>query len=304
MPSKILLALDADEFLYRVGFRAQTTTHTLSKDGGDVHRFRTAAEGREWLEGDEGWEADTEVKASSELKVRALLDAEIRTIVSKSGADEVSMYLSGKDNFRHGIATILPYKGNRTSGSKPLHYGLIKDLLLHEHGAEVIEGAEADDAMSIQSWTHQLERPTSNWGVVIGTQDKDLQMVPGLHFHTTKYISSNVSVEEGRAWFYKQLLMGDSTDNIQGIFRVGKAYANKTIDPIKSEPDDVIYKAVFAEYEKALHTPKVWDKMSGDISGHERIQEVARLLWMQQSKNQLWERGMDYYGELEGIQRR
>lgn len=60
------------------------------------------------------------------------------------------LFLTGKNNFRHNYAVTAPYKGNRTS-DKPVHYELLRDYLLSSWSAHLADGLEADDMLAIRS---------------------------------------------------------------------------------------------------------------------------------------------------------
>ena len=96
------------------------------------------------------------------------------TIKEKSGSDELKIYLTGKNNFRKDIATIVPYKGNRKQ-PKPKWYKELRFELEVNLGATVVDGMEADDAMSIEQYKAVND-------TVICSRDKDLNMVPGFHY--------------------------------------------------------------------------------------------------------------------------
>lgn len=202
----------------------------------------------------------------------------IQTIVEKVGADEYQVYLTGSGNFREEIATIQPYKGNRTS-RRPIHYTAARDYLVSYHGAEVVEGQEADDAMSIEQHKHL---GWSDLGLdcdsVICTIDKDLDMVPGNHYNWVKDKGYFINEDEAMANFYHQMLTGDSTDNILGISGVGP----KTAQRILASASDP-WCAIGLEYAKMYADPEA------------AMRETADLLWMKRHENDRyqfpWEQG-------------
>ena len=63
--------------------------------------------------------------------------------------------------------------------------------------------------------------------------DKDLMTCPGWFWNPEKMdFPRLVSVETADYCFHKQWLMGDSTDNIPGIPKVGKVKATKLLDKV------------------------------------------------------------------------
>jgi len=72
---------------------------------------------------------------------------------------------------------------------------------------------------------------------IICSIDKDLLQIKGNHFNWNSDIISIQSDEDADKVFWKQILMGDSTDNIVGIPRVGKVKAERIIDTALLESD-------------------------------------------------------------------
>lgn len=222
------------------------------------------------------------------------VDARIETIIERSGADTYQLYLTGKRNFRNEIATILPYKGKRPK-DKPRWYKVIRHHLQHNWGAIVVEGWEADDAMSIEQYDCNREWDLYHQSAltyrykkdlpeitIICTRDKDLNMVPGWHYGWETGQSKEKAPwfqDETSAlrWFYTQLLIGDSVDNILGIFGMGpKAAAVVRLKHASTELE--FYAIVFKEYQDRFGR-----------YAEQFITENGRLLYMQEYEGQLWE---------------
>jgi len=187
--------------------------------------------------------------------VRKFVDERIAKILEETEATDYHLYLTdSKSNFRIPVATILPYKGQRPS-DKPPHWENIREHLIEEYDAEVIYGMEADDALGIaqsQDWEEALGlQATDDWdfaagkmskycGTIICSRDKDLSMIPGWHYQwecgkqaMRKWF---VNETDGIRFFYQQLLTGDSTDNILGLFGVGaKAASVKALENMDDE---------------------------------------------------------------------
>ena len=75
----------------------------------------------------------------------------------------------------------------------------------------MVEGEEADDQLSIRCALK---------GDTIATIDKDLNNTAGWHYNWQKDDLYCVGKIEADRNFYRQLLVGDSTDNIPGLFRI------------------------------------------------------------------------------------
>lgn len=228
---------------------------------------------------------------------RSLVDERISNIISATGATSSVFYLTdSKSNFRNAVATILPYKGHRPS-DKPPHWQNIRQHLIDNYDAEVQYGIEADDACGIAQWEdyskvlsaaendpianvtddyirEYLDNETST---IICSRDKDLSMIPGWHYSwecgKQKEKKWFVSEEEGIRFFYKQLLTGDATDNILGLYRVGeKASCVKEIDDMKDE--QAMYELVYMEYHKRFGS-----------YAKQFLLENAQLLWIKREDN-------------------
>lgn len=194
-------------------------------------------------------------------------------------AEHYIIFLTGKDNFRDKRATMYPYKGNRT-GEKPEHHAAIRQYMIDYHGAVVVDGAEADDALGIFA----TEKET---GVekVICTLDKDLNMIPGLHYNWRNDTLFNVTPKEAEEFFIEQLLTGDSTDNIPGLYKLTDQKATKKIKARCTSKDSFMecIQEVFMVYAEALK--KV------DLACHPPIgylDEIGDLLWIQRDDAKTW----------------
>lgn len=189
--------------------------------------------------------------------VATRLNAQIRNILDATGATSHTLYLTGPGNFRERTATIRPYKGTRPT-EKPYWYEAIGNYLIKFRGAVVIEGMEADDALSI----NQTEK------TVLCSIDKDLDMVPGSHYNWVRDKLYELSDTECSRNFYCQLLTGDSVDNIPGLFGVGKSSTHvKHILTLCSELDMLDY--TLMQYEKRFGR-----------YGWGFLEENGILLWM------------------------
>lgn len=200
------------------------------------------------------------------------LDARINNILEAVGATSHKIYITGPGNFRESVATIQKYKGNRPK-DKPYWHAHIKDFLVYHRSAKVVEGVEADDAVGIDQCSHHVGGYALSKETVIASRDKDLHMIPGYHYTWP----AGKQKEKPLWWqnetgalqsFYSQLLTGDSTDNIPGLYGVGPSSALVTrIRSMDNERDMVLY--VAEEYKKRF----------GSYYKQFLI-ENARLLWI------------------------
>ena len=203
----------------------------------------------------------------------------IQTIMDGCECTKAQLFLTGRDNYRHD--TVKSYKGNRSEAEKPQHLAAIKEYMVTSLDAIVAEGQEADDLLGIYA-------VREGWG--IASLDKDLDCIPGWHYvwKGKREGLYEVSPVEADRFFYTQMLTGDATDNIPGLFnRTGKKAMAKTKAPL-SEMDspDSMYAYVLDVYLGAVEERK----MPSDKSDVERwLFEQGRCLWIRRQENELWE---------------
>ena len=160
-------------------------------------------------------------------QARVNLRERIRKALASSGADEVELLVTASGSHkghRYAIARAKPYQGQRSSGRRPKNWLYLRQLL--EQGqagypTTLTHDLEADDLFAHRS----AELGQDN--IVIHTQDKDMRMVPGyhldwndftLHHHDARCFRSTAGGKTyGHAWFWEQMLHGDTADNIPGL---------------------------------------------------------------------------------------
>ena len=191
----------------------------------------------------------------------------IHSMLDATGTSEYECFLTGKGNYRNEVATIKPYKGNRKQ-PKPEHYAAIREYLINVHGAVVIDGMEADDALGI----------VQTDDTILASIDKDLDMIEGWHYNWRKNDLYYIDQKTATRNFYRQLLTGDSTDNITGVPGIGpkKAevilneewYADEEAMPLPPTEEDWYWR-ILEEYSKHYEKP------------FEALYENAELLYIQ-----------------------
>jgi 5'-3' exonuclease len=245
--------IDGDILAYRCGFAAEHKLYNLSFVMDDPHTVTHHAEftGKramnEFLKEHE--DEITEYEWESRLEVEPIAHClstvkhMIENIRKDVNADKVNIYLSSKTNFRDGIATIQKYKGNRDQRRKPIHHEEIVKYLRKYCNAVTLANLEADDVLAdVQTSCNKAGDET-----VIASNDKDLLQIPGLHYDFVKKKKMRITPESGMRRLYCQMLTGDRTDNIPGIYKVGPVTAEEILAEASTEE----------EYEAAVYT--AWD---------------------------------------------
>lgn len=182
--------------------------------------------------------------------------------------------------FRHDLAVTKPYKGTRKN-PKPFHFYNILEYLRHNYEVVVArDGLEADDIICQEQY-----RTYSNpfYNTIICSRDKDLRICPGWHYSWEcgkQAAIGPVETDElgwldfsqkkdvigyGKAFFYYQMLVGDTADNIPGIPGVGNSKAKLLLENCTTEID--YFNVVKHEYKER--------GLSKDY-----FLEQANLLWM------------------------
>jgi len=190
---------------------------------GDIICYRCAAVTEEDDPGIAKWQTD-------ELMTRVL---------SETLATAHQVFISGENNFRYVLYP--DYKANRKDKPKPKHLNLLREHLVTNWGAEIVNGCEADDYLGV----HQTEGTDT----IICSIDKDLLQIPGMHYNFVRREMTEVNELEGWRNFYTQLLIGDATDNIKGCPGVGKVKAPKFLS--ECDTAESFYNACVKQYELA-----------------------------------------------------
>lgn len=220
------------------------------------------------------------------------IKAQIRKIIKRTGAGAIKIYLTdGATNFRitEEIATVLKYKGNRSSESKPQMLGKARDYMVEELGAIMCSGYEADDALAIEhrnAWNQamrdaaefyapekvtqeQLEKKAMELSTtILCTIDKDIKMVAGKflnpdqdlgieeiyplgHLHLEVKSDSKKLRFSGLKGLYAQLLLGDSCDNIPSVYFCGDTRVYEVLKDCTNE--EQLFKATLCEIYQGFH---------------------------------------------------
>lgn len=160
-------------------------------------------------------------------QARANLVTKVQQAMRASGSERAKILLTARNSHkghRYAIARAKPYQGQRSSGRRPKNWQYLRDLL--EQGGlpffiESTGSLEADDLF------HHYSAQLGAENVVHLAADKDIRIIPGWHLHwdtahmhfhpQDAFRTEHGGKTFGPAYFWQQLLHGDTADNIPGL---------------------------------------------------------------------------------------
>lgn len=181
-------------------------------------------------------------------QARINVNERVRKAMHACGADRVDVLLTASGSHkghRYAIARSKPYQGQRQSGRRPKNWQFLRDLLTtggFQFPVSISSDLEADDLFAHRSAELGAE------SCVHHSPDKDMRQVPGYHLDWTAFTlhhhdvrcfrSEAVGKTYGHAWFWMQMLHGDTADNIPGLpFYIEGTYPS---GPNKGQPKRVL----------------------------------------------------------------
>jgi 5'-3' exonuclease len=186
---------------------------------------------------------------------------------------DVEMFMSPSNGrtFRHELATTRPYKGNRDRSHRPTYEKEIRDFVKSTWPTVEAENEEADDLLGIRA-TELGE------DCVIISVDKDLDQIPGKKYNLMHGVAYDIDAAEAEYRFAEQLLVGDQSDNVPGLPRIGKKKAQTALHSLKGD-SDALWLEVVSQY--MAHSPtEDWQ---------EYMLEQGRLLYIRRQPGEMWQ---------------
>lgn len=232
---------------------------------------------------------------------------EVMTLVFLTGAEHVNIHLTAKGSakaHRARLPTAKPYQGNRANKPKPPLLEPLREAI--EFQVNTGEGVlppewsvtlhrywEADDGMIMDAVRY------GDRGIIV-SEDKDLRLTPGPFYETSTGLTDIIPdrfgwIDEkytdggtrkvtghGTKFFWAQMLMGDTADNVKGIEKLngklsGAAAAYNYLDSITDENEAA--NRILWEYAKInqMALPEaecLWLRRSDDDSAYRYFQEL------------------------------
>ena len=176
------------------------------------------------------------------------IDTRIRHMLEQCNANKYAGFLTSGRCFRYNAAKTRPYKGNRKYGDKPIIFPALKEYLRQEWNFISVFELEADDLVSVY---HDPMK------TVICSPDKDVlyqNKICNYNYGKAEFITLDET--EAMRFLWKQMLMGDSTDGIQGIPKVGQKTADTWLkDLLINEMPEFVLKKYIEKfgYSEAIH---------------------------------------------------
>lgn len=164
------------------------------------------------------------------------VDKVIERLVALSGCNSIVGFLGapGTPSFRAHVATLRPYKGQRSE--RPPYFEMwaktVTSHLVNKYDFRfadmhpTLEGAYETDDM-VASYAAKLR--DSKTSHVVCSSDKDLNQIPGNRIQAGKMTTIDISSSEAKSSLWGQALMGDATDNIPGLPKIGPVKANEIL---------------------------------------------------------------------------
>lgn len=237
---------------------------TIALIDGDIIAYRCAASCEPSQTRPDRHPLDQAILRTEELLYR---------ILDSLDTQEYLMFLSGSDNFRKIIDP--SYKANRTA-PPPTHLSDLQTYLYLEWKAKFTEGYEADDALGIHTGED----------TVIVSIDKDLNQIEGPHYnfvYNNFYVVDELSAQKV---IYKQMLMGDRSDNIIGLAGIGEVKSKRIVESF--EDVEELHKHVYELYNdpewfiknyylvKILRSETEYDSIKEYIDANSKCQEQGK----------------------------
>lgn len=185
------------------------------------------------------------------------IDDSIKDIFEATESTDAIFYLTGRNNFRRNLDP--SYKANRTQ-ERPKFWQACRDYLVKKYKAIIIDNYEADDALS---WNQTDE-------TIICSIDKDLLMVPGKHYNWVRKEWTTIDEAMAQQFFYRQLLIGDTSDNVFGIKGIGPKKAEKALGELST-------------------VEELFDKVRSMYDDDKRMLMNCNLLWIMRKEGEMWQ---------------
>ena len=281
------LCFDYDGLLFKACCAVEERSILVTHKSGFQKDFKTRTEFYgNWRKKNGGWLSlnpeykleDFEIEDVRKVEplenALALLKTQIQAVVDNFKTTKYYGYYSGEGNFRKDIATLLPYKGNRTGMVLPYHLQDAKEYLHKYHNAKASKGCEPDDLVNTDMHS-ALKNKKDLIGIVF---EKDYLGCDGDWYYPNEgklkkirgfgklYRTDNGVKGEGRLWKYFQVCYADLSDNyIANCFsehKNGEVFVYNNLKDCKDDKEAFI--AMKKHFQYLYPEPKQVTNWKGD----------------------------------------
>ena len=148
------------------------------------------------------------------------LDQRITSMLNTCNTSSYAGFLTQGRCFRYQVDTEYKAKRKAYKSRRPVIFPALQEHLKQHWGFTYISQLEADDLVAYYSYN--TDRKT-----IICSPDKDvLYQCVGMHFNYRTAEFVHTSPDDALKFLWKQVLMGDSVDNIPGLKGVGEKTAD------------------------------------------------------------------------------
>ncbi len=186
--------------------------------------------------------------------VRKHLDDKIKEILTNTKAESYLGFLSGGNSFRVKLTKemtyscvdnsrviqkplVKEYKISRKDRPKPFFFNEIRKYMVEEWGFHIVKEIEADDAMAMCASVYP--------NCIVSSKDKDMKQIATMHYHLVEKTFNRIDKDQAHYNLYRQVIMGDSGDDIAGVKGMGSDKADKFLANIKPENYHTAVKSLF-----------------------------------------------------------
>ena len=239
-----LCVLDGDLISFKASAACEkryiVATHKAS---GRSKRFDNRTALRDWLKTQDKWE-ESDFDIQDERDVSPIenclhtVKMMVQNISAATGCSESKIVVQGSGNFRESLLLPTKYKGGREDMIKPFHLKEAQNYLKGKYKAEIANGVESDDILSMYAY----EGYTKKKKIVQCSVDKDARQCMGWLYDWDKmsqpmfvsglgelYLRPDGKLSgHGRKWLYVQGLVGDNADVYRPTELSGARFGEKT----------------------------------------------------------------------------
>lgn len=184
----------------------------------------------------------------NDVEMLKYLDTFLTEILVATKADEYSGFMQGKDK-SHRHKMYADYKANRPETPDWLKKNKLR---IHDHlrnwKFQFVDGEETDDAIASAVEVCKKEAGITT---IVCSSDKDFNQLEGEIYNFKHKTTSYVDIKDAELNLCRQILSGDSTDNIKGLPGIGPVKASKLLEPRKGEGTTSVYQRALQAYVEA-----------------------------------------------------